>query len=405
MEDAKTALETKIIQLKIVKDRTDGIINSNNRQKIERQQRALHELVSETDQCKGIVERLKIGAKEDLADIEQWNVEIEAKISEADNEVKRLKAWLDEAKRDENRRERDEELEYERKLFETRLQFQAELQAKKAPQFQQGSDDKNPGAHSGMEAKLPKLVISKFDGSFQDWPRFWGQYCETIEKTTMANITKFAYLRELLCVKVKKSIEALPFTSEGYNRAKSILEDKFGKKSEIVKAYAKEILELSVISGVNVKKIHEFSDRLAYCVQSLETMGKLEQVNGYVSMTLDKLPGIRGDLVRTDETWESWDFVKLCEALRLWTRRNPLDSQPKEKDSDATNRRKDGSSKFFNARGRDIKQSCVYCDNVAHKSGECTEFTTLDQRKQILAKKSLCFNCTHAGHRASYFHL
>lgn len=143
MEDAKTALETKIIQLKIVKDRTDGIINSNNRQKIERQQRALHELVSETDQCKGIVERLKIGAKEDLADIEQWNVEIEAKISEADNEVKGLKAWLDEAKRDENRRERDEELEYERKLFETRLQFQAELQAKKAPQFQQGSDDKN----------------------------------------------------------------------------------------------------------------------------------------------------------------------------------------------------------------------------------------------------------------------
>ena len=75
--------------------------------------------MSETDQCNGIVEGLKIGVKEDLADIEQWNLEIEAKISEADNEVKRLKAWLDEAKRDENRRQRDKELEYVRKLFET----------------------------------------------------------------------------------------------------------------------------------------------------------------------------------------------------------------------------------------------------------------------------------------------
>ena len=33
-------------------------------------------------------------------------------------------------------------------------------------------------------------------------------------------------------------------------------------------------------------------------VQALETMGKLGEVNGYVRMTLNKLEGIRGDLVR-----------------------------------------------------------------------------------------------------------
>ena len=92
-------------------------------------------------------------------------------------------------------------------------------------------------------------------------------------------MTKFSYLRELLAPKVKASIEGLPFSSEGYTRAKNILKDKYGKESEIVKAYNKEILELPVISGVNVKKIHEFTDCLTYCVQSLETMGKLEQVN------------------------------------------------------------------------------------------------------------------------------
>ena len=183
---------------------------------------------------------------------------------------------------------------------------------------------------TGLEAKLLKLVITKFNSMFQDWPRFWGQFSEAIDKSSIANVTKFSYL-ELLAPKQRMSIEALPFSTEGYNRAVAILKDKYEKESEIVKAYNKEILELPSISGVDVKAIHRFHERLAYCVQSLQTMGKLDQVNGNVPMTLDKLPGIRGDLVRTDDTWESWDFVKLCEALRLWIRQNPVDSIPKRK--------------------------------------------------------------------------
>ena len=77
-----------------------------------------------------------------------------------------------------------------------------------------------------------------------------------------------------------------------------------------IKAYTKQILDLPHIHDVNVGKVHEFSEKLSYCVQSLETMGKLEQINGNVAMTLDKLSGIRSDLVRTDPEWEDWDYIK-----------------------------------------------------------------------------------------------
>ena len=133
----------------------------------------------------------------------------------------------------------------------------------------------------------------------------------------MAAITKLSYLRELLDSKVRRTIEALPLTPEGYNRAKSILTEKYRKESEIVKAYTREILELPSIPNSNQKKISKFSEKLTYCVQALETLKKLEQVYGAVLMTLDKLPSIRGDLVRTDPHWESWDFVKLSEAIQL----------------------------------------------------------------------------------------
>ena len=36
---------------------------------------------------------------------------------------------------------------------------------------------------------------------------------------------------------------------------------------------------------------------------------KIGLQNGNVAMTLDKLSGIRSDLVRTDPEWEDWDYI------------------------------------------------------------------------------------------------
>ena len=70
----------------------------------------------------------------------------------------------------------------------------------------------------------------------------------------IASVTKFAYLRELLGPKEKRRVGALPFSSEGYNRAKSILMDKYGKESEIVKAFTRQIFELPTIPNANAKR-------------------------------------------------------------------------------------------------------------------------------------------------------
>ena len=46
---------------------------------------------------------------------------------------------------------------------------------------------------------------------------------------------------------------------------------------------------------------------------TLESLGKLREVNGYVRMSMDKLEGIIGDLVQTDDTSQDWDFPKLVD--------------------------------------------------------------------------------------------
>ena len=39
-------------------------------------------------------------------------------------------------------------------------------------------------------------------------------------------------------------------------------------------------------------------------IQAFDTMNKLKRINGYVRLTLDKLPGISIDLVSIYEDWQ-----------------------------------------------------------------------------------------------------
>ena len=104
-----------------------------------------------------------------------------------------------------------------------------------------------PNGESAVRiAKMPKLVISKFNGTPQDWVRFWGQFSLQID-TSHEPITKFSYLKELVDVKVRKLIDGLPFTDEGYLKAKALLKKRFGQTSEVVGAYMRNILELPTI--------------------------------------------------------------------------------------------------------------------------------------------------------------
>ena len=163
-----------------------------------------------------------------------------------------------------------------------------------------------------------------------------------------------------------------------------------------MKAYVKDILDLPKISGNKPRKIHQFYERLSYDVQSLETMGKLSQVNGNVALTIDKLSGIRGDLVRNDENWKTWDFLKLCDALKSWTRRNPVESN-----SGDPPKRDRSPSRVYNTRQQAKPRACVYCEDVSHKSSDCPRVTSFDDRKKFLAEKRLCFNCARPKHRAA----
>ena len=121
---------------------------------------------------------------------------------------------------------------------------------------------------------------------------------------------------------------------------------------------------MPIITGKQPNRVQEFHEKLKVSTQALDTMNKLKDINGYVKITLDKLPGIRAHLVRLDNDWQDWRFTQSVEALWKWTERNPKIFVPPDK-----NIKRD---KMYHTTENEHKfRVCVSCDKERHKSSEC----------------------------------
>ena len=257
MEAAKRELQTKLTQLQMTRDKAETVLTSKNSSRIKRLVQSLQAIGNSTDEARRKLEEMKIIDGEDAIAITAWSEEIENKIAMVDEDVDvdKLAAFLTEAEQRETEKARQEQLEFEKELIERKCRYHKELEEKdQQDSILTGKQDTKQTQGTGNAAKSPKLTITKFDGTYLHWNRFWGQFTEAIDKTGMVAITKFSYLKEFVDLKVRRTINGLPFTAEGYNRAKSILMDRYGKESEIVKAYVQNILDLPRIKGTNPQK-------------------------------------------------------------------------------------------------------------------------------------------------------
>ena len=171
--------------------------------------------------------------------------------------------------------------------------------------------------------------------------------------------------------KARVDIDGLPLNTEGYEKAKNIIKDEYGKTSEVVNAYVNNIIQLPTVTSADQNKVNSFYKTLLFNVRSLETFGQIERVNGMTISVLDKLTGIKADLVRGQENWQDWDLPRLAQALRKWRDVNPASERNNFESMTTSSKRPENKSRFFDAESMN-KRRCVYCDDASHISRDCT---------------------------------
>ena len=99
---------------------------------------------------------------------------------------------------------------------------------------------------------------------------------------------------------------------------------------------------------------------------------------------------------------KNWKLEERTDNLRQYVERNPLDDEDAKQDRRDGDRAENRKEKllFGNGQKRDTTK-CVYCGNDNHKSFKCTRVLRVADRREILRKSKLCYNCTGKRHTAS----
>ena len=342
---------------------------------------------------------LRADLKKRLAAKERDILQMEMK-----KEIEKQKAINEEVTQARLREQKDLEavsrrrIEMEEKWLERKLKLEQE-----AREFAEttGRPTQQP---STQAVKLQKYTITPFNGDYKDWIRFWNQFTVEVDGSAISNISKFHYLLEPTKGKPREDILGLPHTDEGYEEAKKILTSTYGKDIKVHKALIKELESLHSISSVHrIGSIHDFYNKLSRVVRTLKTMKKLETAQSTVYTIMDKLGPVREVIAQGDDGWEEWKLEQLTENLRKYVDRNPMKSGDEGK-FDSTIR--PGERLLFgngqgNKKGSGRCDRCAYCGSNQHRSVNCTRVLSIANRRDILRKNKLCFNCTGQGHSAS----
>ena len=219
---------------KIQAQERSGNFRETKTEGIEWPRDALWTIMKTVENQKLQIEEAKLANGEAPNDVTAWSSEIEEQQAAVDEEIAQLTKQLNdlipdstlEAKQCEKelvKKARGKELDLEKSQLEFKLDYERKIESR--------------SSSSAKIARLPKLVITKFGVTLTDWPRFWNQFEAEIDRSDVPSVTKFSYLKELLEPNVRTLIDGLPFSTEGYERAKMILKSDCGKKSEIVNAY------------------------------------------------------------------------------------------------------------------------------------------------------------------------
>ena len=203
VKDLEKKIEGKLRLLNFSAEETTTITGSKDLKAIERHVNVMQSIIDKIHELKVQVQGIKIEGSESATDVRVWSQDVETKVRKFEQSVNEVREVANHIKHSEKEKLEEikckqvleEQIELEKAKLEVRSKFEGSL--------------KSPSV-SGLGAKLPKLIISKFQGTHLDWIRFWSQFETEIDKSTINQVAKFSYLRELLVPSARVLIDRRP---------------------------------------------------------------------------------------------------------------------------------------------------------------------------------------------------
>ncbi|XP_030763136.1 uncharacterized protein LOC115887778 [Sitophilus oryzae] len=121
---------------------------------------------------------------------------------------------------------------------------------------------------------LPKLKLPDFYGSYEKWLQFADTYRSLIHNSnSLSKIEKFWYLKSCLKGDAANLLTSLEVSEANYDKAWSLLSDRYENKRAIIQTHLKSFFEMPVITKESHIALRNLIDTSSQHLRSLESLG------------------------------------------------------------------------------------------------------------------------------------
>ena len=276
---------------------------------------------------------------------------------------------------------------------------------------------------------LPQITLPEFRGETGKFPSWWATFECMVHNTQLSPQHKWELLKNTIKGKAKEKIEGVDDVFHNYDLALMILHRAYNRGNTKKKSLWEALDEIPPVNK-SLTNLEKFTDTVRAKVLSLLSIG-------VPSVTLDehthilyrRLPPIlqqemkrQKSLRRTldpsipvEEQWSMEEFIYALEELQLIFEPSSKDTRSvhvSENEQETHNlvqvqqppQKGNRTPKFSNnkdaassEKGSNLR--CIFC-NGHNFSDSCKKVLRFADRRDIVAKKKLCFKCLREGHSA-----
>lgn len=260
--------------------------------------------------------------------------------------------------------------------------------------------------------RVPRVAVPEFSGSYLEWPSFRDLFKSLVgDNPKVPNVQKLSYLKKIVVGDTSRIIKNIKITSDNYQAAWDLLEDRFENDRLIVYELLNNIYSIPTATGgsngiklildttmeslrelKNLNRpIDEYSDWLVFLIVKKLDAQSLEKWN--------ELIGDERDVI---------EWKKLEEFLN--TRFRILEGNKRVDTRQAETSSKQNSSKSAchlsenhpkaDKRSDKVTVKCYYCKG-GHRAKSCFSFKNKNpsERRRMVESANLCINCLSPSHK------
>jgi len=265
--------------------------------------------------------------------------------------------------------------------------------------------------------RLPEIPLPRFSGDLSSWPIFSNRFLSLIEeRPSLSNVEKYHYLCSALDGEAAAVIKGFVMSTDNYPLAWAALVERFHKPRQLANILVERLLSVPIQTQESILGLREILQVFDENVTLLHSLA-IPDVGAFILsfLSLRCLPfGVR----KSFESSSTEEFPSVTDVVTFVKERvRILESAGVSSVTDSRQRRADPKSSMHGSTnvkrwpqkvlmatesGQSSNLLCSIC-NGPHLSASCPKFVVMNfaNRRQLVLKKRLCFNCLSGKHWAS----